>query len=77
MSLNGSLTLIVGAHAPMTGYVSVVHLRWPCVPWRYEPVVAIVGKKTQKIIHWSTHMFSGSCEELALADGETQATDTP
>ena len=40
-------------------------------------VVAIAGKKTQRIIHWSTHMFSGSCEELALADGETQATDTP
>ena len=38
MSLNGSPSLIVGAHAPMTGYVSVVHLRWPCVPWRYEPM---------------------------------------
>ena len=42
-----------------------------------QSVVAILRKRTQRINHWSTHMCNGSCEELALADGETQATDTP
>ena len=83
MSLNGTLSLIVGAHAPMSGDVSMVHLRWQCVRWRYEPmatfgsVVAILGKRTQRIIHWSTHTFDESFQKVALVDGGTQAADTP
>ena len=81
-SLNVSPSLIEGAHAPWT-----VMSQW-CIsggntylgamnPWRHSISGGDIEKEKQRINHWSTHMCSGSCEELALADGETQATDTP